>query len=73
MKREKYTLVGVDGNAYRIMGYVKNAMRECGFSADEISAYTKDAMSSDYSNLVFVSMDMIDKCNETPKHRVSPQ
>jgi len=73
MRREKYTLVGVDGNAFNIMGYVRGAMRACRFSADEISAYTKDAMSSDYNHLVFVSLNMIDKCNETPRRNVSHQ
>ena len=73
MARQKYTLVGVDGNAFNIMGYVRNAMKERRFSADEISAYTKDAMSSDYNHLVFVSLNMIDKCNETPKRKVSQQ
>lgn len=62
-RKKKYTLVGVDGNAFCIMGYVRNAMSESGFSRDEISEYTEDAMSSDYNHLIAVSVDMIDKCN----------
>ena len=60
---DKYDLVGIDGNAYSIMGYVQNAMKECGFSQEEIKAYLDDAKSSDYNHLLAVSMDMIDKCN----------
>lgn len=59
-----YTLVGVDGNAYAIMGYVRIAMRRAGMSREDIDAYTKDATSSDYNHLLVVSSEMIDKVNE---------
>lgn len=58
-----FDLVGVDGNAFCIMGYVLGAMRKCRFSKAEQDAYRKDAMSSDYVHLVNVSIEMIDKCN----------
>lgn len=61
---EKYCLVGVDGNAFAVMGYVCKAMRETGFTKDEITAYQNEAMSGDYNNLLCVSMEYIDKCNE---------
>ena len=61
---ERYSLIGVDGNAFAIMGYVVGAMRETGFSQDEIKAYREDAESDDYNHLLCVSADMIDKCNE---------
>lgn len=60
----KYTLVGVDGNAYSVMGYVRDAMREIGMSQDEREAYVADATSGNYKHLLYVSMKMIDKCNE---------
>lgn len=59
-----FTLVGVDGNAYSVMGYVTNAMRQAGMSKAERDAYLKDAMSDDYNHLLVVSMEMIDKVNE---------
>ena len=59
-----YTLVGVDGNAYAIMGYVRIAMRRAGMSREDIDAYTKDATSSDYYHLLVVSCEIIDKVNE---------
>ena len=59
-----YTLVGVDGNAYAIMGYVRIAMRRAGMSKEDIDVYTKDATSSDYNHLLVVSCEIIDKVNE---------
>lgn len=60
----KYCLVGVDGNAYAVMGYVRNAMKEQGFDEAEIKEYLEKAKSSDYNNLLCVSMEYVDKCNE---------
>ncbi len=61
---DKYCLVGVNGNAFVVMGYVSKAMRECGFEKSEIDAYVKKATSGDYDNLLCVSMEYVDKCNE---------
>ena len=59
-----YDLVGIDGNAYSVMGYVQRAMKEQKFSKEEIDAYLNDAMSSDYDHLLCVSVAMVEKCNE---------
>ena len=59
-----YTLVGINGNAYSIMGYVRVAMDDANMTNDDIDAYVKDATSSDYDHLVAVSCEMIDKVNE---------
>ena len=59
-----YTLVGVDGNAYAIMGYVRTAMKRVKMTKEDIDAYTKDATSSDYYHLLVVSCEMIDKVND---------
>lgn len=60
----KYNLVGVDGNAFAVMAYVLKAMKECKMSKEEQSDYQTKAMSGDYDNLLAVSIEMIDKCNE---------
>ena len=60
----KYTLVGCDGNAFAVMGYVANAMKKEGKSQSEIRAYRTDAMSSDYDNLLAVSMEVLDELNK---------
>lgn len=59
-----FTLVGVDGNAFSVMYYTKNAMRAAGMSAAERDVYQSMAMSGDYNNLICISCDMIDKANE---------
>lgn len=59
-----YTLIGINGNAYNIMGYVRDAMHDAKMSKDDINAYIKDATSSDYNHLLAVSCEMIDRVNE---------
>lgn len=61
---EKYNLVGVDGNAFSVMGYVAKAMRNEGKSREQIDAYYADAKSGDYDHLLSVSIQMIDELNE---------
>ena len=63
MARKKYNLVGIDGNAFYVMGYVRKAMIRERFTKEEIDDYLKDAQSSDYSHLIAVSAEMIEKCN----------
>ena len=45
--RKKFSLAGVDGNAFSVMAYVKTAMREAGFSRKEMSEYVEDCMRGD--------------------------
>jgi len=60
----KYNLVGQDGNAFFLMGYTSNAMKQEGFSKAEIDAVMKRAQSSDYPNLLCVLDEAIQNCNE---------
>lgn len=62
--RKKYSLIGIDGNAFCVMGYVSLAMQEVGMSKEEINKYNLQAMSGDYYNLLRVSFDMINICNK---------
>ena len=64
---ERYTLVGVDGNAFAIMGYVLLAMKDEGFSKEERDEYLEDAKSSDYDHLLCVSVEYIDRVNDRVK------
>lgn len=59
-----YTLIGINGNAYSIMSYVRDAMHDANMTNKDIDAYVKDATSSDYNHLLAVSCEMIDKVNE---------
>lgn len=63
-ENKKYTLVGVDGNAYYVMGFVVKCMRQEHKTLEEISEYYTEAMKGDYYNLLRVSMDKIDELNE---------
>jgi hypothetical protein len=58
-----FELVGIDGNAFNVMGYVKRAMKETGYSYDEISAYQQKCMSNDYDHLLSESIGIIENCN----------
>lgn len=59
----KYDLTTVDSNAYCIMGYIIAAMRKEGYTEAQVKEYRSKAMSSDYNNLVAVSLDYLDKLN----------
>lgn len=63
----KYDLVGVDSNAYSIMGYVRRAMRMEHYSQEEVNNYIKDAKSGDYNHLLATSIDMVDELNSKYK------
>ena len=65
---DKYSLVGVDGNAFAVMGYVIKAMGECGMNREEIKAYQDRATSGDYNNLLAESAAMIEECNEIARN-----
>lgn len=61
---KEYDLVGVDGNAFSVMAYVKSAMKECGFTKSEIADYLIEATSSDYNHLLSVSFFAVERCNK---------
>ena len=52
-------LVGYDGNAFAIMGKVKDALKQNGVSSDDIDAYMKESMSGDYDNLLRTAMEWV--------------
>lgn len=62
-KKEKYSLVGIDGNVFVIMGYVSRAMKKEGRNKEEIDAYYERCKSGDYDNAVYESVIMIDELN----------
>ena len=58
-----YSLVGINGNAFCIMGHVSHCMKKEGKTKEEIKEYTDRATSGDYSNLICESQKMIDYLN----------
>jgi hypothetical protein len=51
-KKVKLQLVGLDGNAFSILGAFSGAARRQGWTKEEIDAVTKEAMSKDYTHLL---------------------
>lgn len=64
---KEYTLEGIDGNSYSIMGYVAKAMKETrkytGYTRNDIDSYIKSSTSGNYDNLVVESMRVLDSIN----------
>ena len=60
---KRFSLVGINGNAYSVMGYTARCMKEVGYSQEEITEFYELATKSDYYNLIAVSQEQIDKCN----------
>ena len=53
-------LVGEDGNAFSILGRVKEALRRAGADKEYIDKYLNAATSGDYDHLLVVSMGYVD-------------
>ena len=53
-------LVGHDGNAFSIMGRVKQALKRAGADKEYIDEYLSEATSGDYDHLLMVSMGYVD-------------
>ena len=63
-KKVKLTLVGLDGNAFSLMGAFSKAARREGWSKEEIKTVMNACQSGDYDNLISVLMDHCDEDDE---------
>ena len=63
-----YDLVGVNGNAFSVMGYTARALKDTGHR-DLVDQMYEEAKSGDYSNLLRVCMKYIDIANESCEKR----
>jgi len=59
LKKVKMKLVGMDGNAFSILGRFSEAARKQGWPEEEIVRVRKEAMGGDYDNLLGVISDNI--------------
>lgn len=57
-----YSLIGVDGNAFAIMGYTSRALKQTGHR-DLVDKMHEEAMAGDYSNLIRACMKYIEIAN----------
>ena len=53
-------LTGHDGNAFAVLGRVRNALRSAGASEAEVSAFHSEATAGDYDNLLATCMRWVD-------------
>ncbi len=62
----KYSLVGVNGNAYSIMGYTKQALESEGLQ-DLVDEMIEKATAGTYYHLIVVCDEYINMANEKAK------
>lgn len=70
---KKYSLIGVNGNAFAVMGYVGNAFDESGRVLKRPHVITKAnkdnymslAMSGNYNELLSLSIDVLEDINDS--------
>ena len=53
-------LVGEDGNAFFVIGSVRKALRRGGVDEKEVEAFTEEAMSGDYDNVLSTAMRWVE-------------
>lgn len=56
----KVKLIGTDGNAFAILGRVKDALKQGGQDKEFIDAFLKEATSGDYDHLLCTCMEVVD-------------
>jgi len=52
-------LIDTNGNALTIIGRVKDALQKAGADKEYIQSYINQAMSGDYDNMLYVTMDYV--------------
>ena len=61
LRRPVVALVGLDGNAFAILGRVQRAMRQAGWSKTAIDSFMAEATAGDYDHLL---QTVIAHCDE---------
>ena len=59
MEKPTVQLTGRDGNAFAIMGAVKQALQRAGYSREQVEKYLEESMSADYNNLLVVAQKWV--------------
>lgn len=55
-KKPHVKLVGIDGNAFALIGKVKQALRKAGYDSEQLGQFQKEAFSGDYDNVLQTCM-----------------
>lgn len=69
----EYSLVGQDGNAFFLLGYVNRCLKREHFTKEDVDNCDKLAMQGDYTHLVGVLDKYIDLCNRARMARIYTQ
>ena len=59
MPKPTVQLTGRNGNAFAIMGAVKQALQRAGYSQQQVEKYLEESMSADYNNLLVVAQKWV--------------
>lgn len=54
--RAKMSLVGIDGNAFVIIGTVARELRRAGATPEQVKQFQNEAMSGDYDNVLTTAL-----------------
>ncbi len=63
-KKVKLNLVGLDGNAFSLLGAFQAQARKEGWTKEEIAEVREEAMSGDYNHLLVTIMNHTDSPDE---------
>jgi hypothetical protein len=63
-KKVRMNLVGLDGNAFSLMGAFSRNARRQGWTKQEIDSVIEKCMSGDYNNLLRVLMENTEEIEE---------
>ena len=62
---DPFTLVGVDGNIFAVIGYVANCMRQVHCDSYEIDAFRREVTHQDsYDSALRMCCEQVDECNK---------
>lgn len=64
----KYTLIGVDENAFALMGYTSKALKKEGLG-DRVGEMMAEATKGDYNHLICVCDTYVDMANQAYEER----
>jgi len=58
--RPRVRLIGTDGNAFAILGRVQRALRDAGWTQEQVDAFRAEATSGDHDHLLGTVMRHLD-------------
>ena len=66
MNKVKMTLIGLDGNAFALIGAFSREAKKQGWTKEQVEVVTKKAMNGSYDDLLCTLMDNIEEPDAEP-------